>query len=55
MESEPGANPSDEELMGQLQAGSDAALAPLMQRWELPVKRFIFRLVGSTAEAEDLA
>ena len=41
--------------MGQLQAGDDAALAPLMQRWELPVKRFIFRLVGSTTEAEDLA
>jgi RNA polymerase sigma factor (sigma-70 family) len=55
MESEAGANPSDEELMSQLQAGSDAALAPLMQRWEVPVKRFIFRLVGSTVEAEDLA
>lgn len=41
--------------MGQLQAGDDAALAPLMQRWELPVKRFVFRLVGSATEAEDLA
>lgn len=54
METEAGA-PSDEELMAQLQAGNDAALAPLMQRWEVPLKRFIFRLVGSTAEAEDLA
>jgi len=55
MEAEPGANPSDEECMGRLQAGDNTALAPLMQRWEGPVKRFIFRLVGNTAEAEDLA
>jgi RNA polymerase sigma-70 factor (ECF subfamily) len=55
MEADPGANPSDEECMTRLQAGDDTALAPLMQRWEGPVKRFIFRLVGNTAEAEDLA
>lgn len=55
METEAGANPSDEELMAQLQAGNEAALAPLMQRWEVPLKRFIFRLVGNTAEAEDLS
>jgi RNA polymerase sigma-70 factor (ECF subfamily) len=55
MEPEAGASPSDEELMRSLQDGEDAALAPLMQHWEQPVKRFIFRLVGNTAEAEDLA
>lgn len=55
MEPDPGANPSDEELMGRLQGGEDAALAPLMEHWEAPVKRFIFRLVGNTADAEDLA
>lgn len=55
MEPDPGANPSDEQLMRRLQAGEDAALAPLMQHWEAPVKRFIFRLIGNTAEAEDLA
>ncbi len=55
MEADPGAGPSDEELMRRLQNGEDAALAPLMQRWEAPVKRFIFRVVGNTAEAEDLA
>jgi RNA polymerase sigma-70 factor (ECF subfamily) len=55
MEPDPGANPSDEELMHRLQAGEDAALAPLMLRWEVPVKRFIFRLIGNTADAEDLA
>jgi len=54
METEAG-GPSDEELMAQLQAGDEAALAPLMQRWEVPPKRFIFRLVGHAAEAEDLA
>ena len=47
--------PADEWLMTRLQGGDDAALAMLMQRWEIPVKRFIFRLVGSAAEAEDLA
>ena len=41
--------------MRRLQGGEDAALAQLMQRWEIPVKRFIFRIVGNTAEAEDLA
>ena len=55
MEADPGASPSDEELMRRLQTGDEAALAPLMQHWEIPVKRFIFRLVGNTAESEDLA
>jgi len=55
MEPDPPAGPSDEELMRNLQAGEDAALAALMQRWETPVKRFLFRLIGSTADAEDLA
>ena len=41
--------------MRRLQGGEDAALAPLMQRWEVRVKRFIFRIVGSPADAEDLA
>lgn len=55
METEPGASPSDEEWMLRLQAGDEAALAPLMQRWEIPMKRFLFRLVGNPTEAEDLA
>lgn len=55
MEADPGANPSDEDCMIRLQAGDDAALAPLMQRWEAPVKRFVFRLIGNAAEADDLA
>lgn len=55
MEPDPGSSPSDEELMRRLQSGEEAALAPLMQHWEIPVKRFIFRLIGNTTEAEDLA
>ncbi len=55
MEADPGAGPSDEELMQRLQAGDEAALTPPMQRWETPVKRLIFRLIGNAAEAEDLA
>ena len=55
MEAEAGAGPSDEELMRRLQGGEEAALAALMERWEMPVKRFIFRIIGNTAEAEDLA
>ncbi len=55
MEAEAGTSPSDEELMRRLQGGEEAALAPLMQHWEVPVKRFIFRIIGNTADAEDLA
>ncbi len=55
MAADAGDGPSDEEWMRRLQTGDDAALAPLMARWEVPVKRFIFRIIGNTAEAEDLA
>ena len=55
MEVEAGSGLSDEELMSRLQGGEDAALAQLMQHWEVPVKRFLFRIVGNVTEAEDLA
>jgi RNA polymerase sigma-70 factor (ECF subfamily) len=56
METEAGSGQmTDEDLMRRLQGGEDAALGQLMQRWEIPVKRFIFRMVGNTAEAEDVA
>ena len=45
----------DAELMGRVQAGDDAAFAALMQRWELPVKAVIARIVLNASEAEDLA
>jgi RNA polymerase sigma-70 factor (ECF subfamily) len=55
MDVEAGSSPSDEELMSRLQDGDDSALGPLMQHWELSVRRFLFRIVGNAAEAEDLA
>ncbi len=55
MAADPIIGASDEELMSRLQSGEEAALASLMARWEIPVKRFIFRLLGNVTEAEDLA
>ena len=45
----------DTELMRRVQAGDEAALGVLMERWEVPVKRTIARLVFNASEAEDLA
>ena len=45
----------DAELMQRVQGGDEAALGMLMQRWELPVKSVIGRLVFNAREAEDLA
>jgi len=45
----------DRELMARVQAGDEAALGRLMERWERPVKAVIARLVGNAAEAEELA
>jgi RNA polymerase sigma-70 factor (ECF subfamily) len=47
--------PSDEALMSALKAGDDQALAPLMERWELPVKAFLLRLGVPSSGVEDLA
>ena len=45
----------DAELMRRVQAGDEAAFAALMERWELPVKSVIARIVLNASEAEDLA
>lgn len=45
----------DAALMQRVVAGDDTALAPLMARWELPVKALVGRLVLNAAEADDLA
>lgn len=50
-----GAPGDDTELMRRVQTGDEAALGTLMQRWELPVKSVIGRLVFNTSEAEELA
>ena len=47
--------PTDEDLMAALQAGQDAALAPLMERWELGVKAFLLSLGVPSADVEDVA
>ena len=54
MEHEPG-EPSDEVLMAELARGDENALGTLMTRWELPLKRYLERLLANAADAEDLA
>ncbi len=49
------ASPDDSGLMDRVQGGDEAALGELMERWELPVKRLLARLVQNAAEADDLA
>ena len=49
------ASGSDAELMARVHEGDKAALATLMERWELRLKAFIGRIVLNAAEAEDLA
>jgi RNA polymerase sigma-70 factor (ECF subfamily) len=51
----PSAATGDPDAMQRVQAGDEAALAALMERWELPVKRFIGRLIGNASEADELA
>jgi RNA polymerase sigma-70 factor (ECF subfamily) len=46
---------TDEDLMGRLQAGEDSALHSLMGRWEVPVRRFLFRFLPNEAQSLDLA
>ena len=55
MDAEASSGPSDEDLMIRLKGGDSSALNQLMLRWELPVKRFVFRIVGNMSEAEDLS
>jgi RNA polymerase sigma factor (sigma-70 family) len=45
----------DAELMSRVQMGDEGSFAELMQRWELPVKAVIARIVLNASEAEDLA
>lgn len=45
----------DAALMRRAQSGDEAAFTELMQRWELPVKSVIARMILNASEAEDLA
>lgn len=46
---------ADGALMRRVQADDEAALGVLMERWELPVKSLIARIVLNAREAEELA
>lgn len=53
---EPTETPNDDPaLMVRVQSGDERAFAELMQRWELPVKSVIARIVLNASEAEDLS
>lgn len=45
----------DDVLMAELARGDDQAMGALMARWELPLKRYLERLLANAADAEDLA
>jgi RNA polymerase sigma factor (sigma-70 family) len=45
----------DAELMGRVRDGDQTALAMLMERWELPLKSFVGRIVLNSTEAEEIA
>ena len=46
---------NDEALMGALAAGDDTALNPLMDRWQVPLRRFLYRYTQNEHDALDLA
>ena len=45
----------DSELVRQIQSGEDAAFDELMRRYKRPVVNFAYRLLGSAADADDVA
>ncbi len=46
---------TDETLMRQLRDGDEAALGRLMERWEAPLKSFLYRLLLDAGEAAEVA
>jgi RNA polymerase sigma factor (sigma-70 family) len=46
---------SDAELMERVRQDDKSAFTALMERWELPLKAFLGRIVHNASEAEDLA
>ncbi len=55
MEDDSAHEPTDEALMQRLVGGDETALGALMGRWELPLKRFLYRLLLNPHEAADVA
>jgi RNA polymerase sigma-70 factor (ECF subfamily) len=50
-----GGERSDEELAGALSRGEERALDALMQRWQVPLRAFLYRYLQNEADALDLA
>jgi RNA polymerase sigma-70 factor (ECF subfamily) len=48
-------DPDDGELMLRLQKGDDHALDLLMNRWQIPLRRFLYRWLQNDADALDFA
>ena len=47
--------PTDEALMGALAHGDDHALDALMERWQVPLRGFLYRRTQNEQDAMDLA
>lgn len=48
-------SPDDGELMTRLQGGDDHALDALMDKWQVPLRAFLYRSLRNEADALDLA
>lgn len=46
---------SEQDAMQRLQSGDDLALNEIMDRWQIPLVRFLLRLTGNESTATDLA
>jgi RNA polymerase sigma factor (sigma-70 family) len=51
----PPTDPDDGDLMLRLQNGDDRALDLLMNRWQVPLRRFVYRWLQNDADALDVA
>lgn len=45
----------DGELMSRLQGGEERALDALMERWQMPLRRFLYRYLHNEEDASDVA
>ena len=46
--------PADEELLASIQKGDTGSLGLLVQRWERPLFRFVYRMLPRREEAQDI-
>ena len=48
-------NPPDWTLVAQVKAGNDQAFDAILARYKRPILNFVFRMLGNTTEAQDVA